>query len=80
MRSLFDDSFLAGLQSTEDGAAAAPRTTHPTCRCGPVELPELPAYAMTSPAFTGPERILVLLRWQYQVSVPSAMVTIAMLP
>jgi hypothetical protein len=35
---------------------------------------------MTSPALTQPLRILVLLRWQYQVSVPSAAVTMAMLP
>lgn len=69
------------LRSHASGSIAEPppgRTSK--CRCGPVELPEFPEYAMTSPAFTGPERILVLLRWQYQVSVPSAAVTIAMTP
>lgn len=45
-----------------------------------MELPEFPEYAISSPALTEPERIFVLLRWQYQVSVPSAAVTIAMLP
>ena len=45
-----------------------------------MELPEFPEYAITSPALTEPDRILVLLRWQYQVSVPSGDVTMAMFP
>ena len=46
-----------------------------------MELPEFPEYAIdVAGLHRDRERILVLDRWQYQVSVPSAPVTMAMLP